>query len=254
MTNSNGRLVDIHAHVLPAVDDGPRDDAAALEMLRVAAADGIGTIVATPHSHWVRGARLPEAVARLNELARANGIEIEVLAGNEARISANLLEEHARGDILTLNGTSYLLLELYLSHDWKLEVIERVLGRLLDAGLRPILAHPERYPFVVLDPLVVERFVRLGVPLQLNAPSLSGYHSQGSQRAARALVEAGLIHLVASDAHSPAYRPPLLRDALEQIAALRGPEYAAGLRANAEAVIRGEPLNLDLGGAGAAGG
>lgn len=247
MTNLNGRLVDIHAHVLPAVDDGPRDDASALEMLRVAAEDGIGTIVATPHTHWVRGARLPEAVARLNELAREAGIDIEVLAGSEARIAADLLEQHTRGDILTLNGTHYLLLELYLSHDWKIEVIERVLGRLLDAGLQPILAHPERYPFVVLDPLVVERFVRLGVPLQLNAPSLSGYHSQGSQRAALALVEAGLIHLVASDAHSPAYRPPRLSAALETIAAMRGPEYVAGLRANAEAVIRGAPLNLDLG-------
>jgi protein-tyrosine phosphatase len=247
---ANGRrLVDIHTHVLPGVDDGPRTIDAALDMLRSAAGDGIGTVVATPHSHWAQGDGLPEAVACLNELAAAAGIEIEVLPGSEVRIAADLIDQHGRGEFLTINGTGYLLLELHLSHDWKIEVIESVLAKLIDVGLKPILAHPERYAFVVLDPLIVKRFVALGVPMQINAPSLSGYHSQGSQRAAHALLDAGLVHIVASDAHSALYRPPQLRAALERIASLRGQAYVEGLIANAEAVIRDEPVRLDLGGA-----
>ncbi len=243
------KLIDIHAHVLPGVDDGPRTIEAALEMLRAAASDGIGTIVATPHSHWVGGRELPEAVERLNELATEAGIDIEVLPGNEVRIAADLVEQYQRGEILTVNGTGYLLLELHLSHNWKIEVIESVLGRLIEAGLKPVLAHPERYPFVVLEPRVVERFVALGVPMQMNALSLSGYHSQGSQRAAHALLDAGLVHIVASDAHSAHYRPPQLRAALDQIALEWGNEYAEGLVDNAEAVINDDPLRLELGSA-----
>lgn len=250
MSFLDGRsLVDIHTHVLPGVDDGARDTEAALTMLREAAADGIGTVVATPHSHWAPGPGLPEAVARLQTLADEAGIDVAILPGNEVRITADLVEQFERGQILTINSTDYLLLELHLSHNWRVEVIEGVIQKLFDAGLKPVLAHPERYPFVVLEPQVLERFVRLGVPLQMNAGSLSGYHSQGSQRTAEIMLDAGLVHLVASDAHSAGYRPPQIRQALEKIAASHGEEYVEGLLANAEAVIAGEPVRLDLGSA-----
>ncbi|CAN5546083.1 tyrosine-protein phosphatase [soil metagenome] len=248
MSFLNGRrLVDIHAHVLPGVDDGARDLDAALDMLRAAAEDGVGTIVATPHSHWASGPGLPEAVERLQELAAGADLDITILPGNEVRIAADLVDQYERGEILTINNTSYLLLEFHLSHNWRVEVIEGVIQKLIDAGLKPILAHPERYPFVVLDPMVLERFVAMGVPMQLNAPSLSGYHSQGSQRTAHAMLDAGLVHIVASDAHSARYRPPQIRQALEEIANIRDDAYVEGLIANAEAVIAGEPVRLDLG-------
>lgn len=248
MSFRNGRpLVDIHTHVLPGVDDGARDTEAALTMLREAATDGIGTVVATPHSHWASGPGLPEAVARLQALADEAGIAITILPGNEVRITADLVEQYERGEILTINDTNYLLLELHLSHNWRIEVIEGVIQKLIDAGLKPILAHPERYPFVVLEPMVLEHFAALGVPLQMNAGSLSGYHSQGSQRTAEIMLDAGLVHLVASDAHSARYRPPQIRDALEKIAAARSDDYVDGLLANAEAVIAGRPVRLDLG-------
>ncbi|MEZ4524180.1 MAG: CpsB/CapC family capsule biosynthesis tyrosine phosphatase [Thermomicrobiales bacterium] len=248
MSILDGRsLIDIHSHVLPGLDDGARTSDAALQMLKEAADDGIGTIVATPHSHYAAGPHLLDAVDMLQQQAADAGIEITVLPGHEVRIAADLVEQYERGDILTLNGTDYLLLEFFLSHNWKVEVLESVIRKLIDAGLKPILAHPERYPFVVLEPMIVKRFAEMGVPLQLNAPSLSGYHSEGSQRTAIALLEAGLVHIVASDAHTARYRPPQVREALERIEAIRGESYVEGLIANAEAVISGGTVQLDLG-------
>jgi protein-tyrosine phosphatase len=236
------RLIDIHAHVLPGVDDGARDEQAALEMLRAAADDGIGTLVATPHSHWADGYDIPAAVARLSELASAHDIDIEILPGSEVRIAADLIEQHEHGKLRTLNDTQHLLLELYFAHEWRIEVVERVISRLQEAGVRPILAHPERYPFVVIEPKVIERFVALGVPIQINALSLSGYHSEASRRTALALLEAGLVHIIASDAHSARWRPPQLRQALDEIATLHGQDYVTRLLDNAEAVVTGRDI------------
>ena len=243
------RLVDIHTHVLPRVDDGARDEGDALEMLRVAAADGVGTVIATPHAHHAAPGHIARDVAWLNALAGANGIDILVLPGSEVRIAADLVERFEAGRLVTLNGTRHMLLELSLAHEWRIDIVEKVILKLQDAGLRPILAHPERYPFIIIEPRVVEHFVTLEVPLQINALSLTGYHSQAAQRTAYALLDAGHVHIVASDAHSARWRPPQIRAALEEIATLRGPAYVEGLIANAEAVIAGEPLRLDLGSA-----
>ncbi len=243
------RLVDIHTHVLPKVDDGAKDDQAALEMLRAAATDGVGTLIATPHAHHADPARIVDDVGRLNELAAAEGVDVRVLPGSEVRIAADLVEKFEAGRLITLNGTRHMLLELSLAHEWRIEVVEKVIVKLQDAGLRPILAHPERYPFIIIEPQLAEAFVGLEVPLQINALSLSGYHSQASQRTAYALIDAGHVHIVASDAHSARWRPPQIRAALEEIAARRGLGYAERLIANAEAVIAGTPVHLDLGSA-----
>ena len=244
----NGRpLVDIHTHVLPKVDDGARDDGDALAMLRVAEEDGISAVVATPHAHHANPAAIVGNVERLNELAESKGINCRIFAGSEVRISADLVERFEAGQLVTINATRHMLLELSLAHEWRVEVVERVIDKLHEAGLRPILAHPERYPFVIISPEVVERFVERRVPMQINALSLTGYHSQASQRTAFALIDAGQVHLVASDAHSARWRPPQIRAALEEIGARRGDSYVDGLIENAEAVVQGKTVRLDLG-------
>lgn len=248
MNPLNGRpLVDIHTHVLPWVDDGAKNESDALEMLRVAAEDGIGTLIATPHAHHAVPENIESDVAWLNDLAASEEIDIRVLPGSEVRIAADLVEKYEAGKLVTLNGTRHMLLELSLAHEWRIEVVEKVILKLQDAGLRPILAHPERYPFVIIEPQTVEAFIALEVPMQINALSLSGYHSQASQRTAYALIDAGHVHIVASDAHSARWRPPQIRAALEEIGNRRSLSYVDGLIENAEAVIAGESLRLDLG-------
>lgn len=206
------------------MDDGPRDERGALEMLRVAEGEGITTVIATPHAHHADPLLVPAAVKVLNELAEREGIGVTILPGSEVRIAADLLERRAEGRLLTLNGSDYLLLELYLSRsqEWRVEVVLSVIDRLLDAGLRPVLAHPERYPFVVRDPAAITPLVERGVLAQLNAPSLTGYHGKSAQVTARELLARDLVHLIASDAHNPQWRPPRLREAYEEVTRLAG--------------------------------
>jgi protein-tyrosine phosphatase len=232
-------LVDLHAHVLPAVDDGPRDEAQALEMLRIAAADGITTIVATPHAHHTRPAAIQRAVARLNTLSREYDLSVTVLAGSEVRVGPGIVERVRSGQLLTLNGSASILIELYLHDEWPLALVERALDRLLDAGLQPVLAHAERYPFVQHDPSALSSLIARGIPVQINAGALAFRADDRERLTAEWLLRARLAHLIASDAHNPRYRPPRLRAALCRAVELTDARYVDWMLAAAQAVVGG---------------
>ncbi len=213
-----GSMVDIHAHILPGVDDGPRSLDDAIQMLRLAEKDGIKSIIATPHAHHSNPREIPERVEQLHAAAVQSGLAIAILSGSEVRIAPDLVERLQSGELITLNDTSYVLIELYLHHQWRDSTVKRVICRLMNAGLTPILAHPERYPYLRENPSFIDELVGSGVFMQINAPSLSGYHGADAQRFAWRLIERGSVHLIASDAHNARWRPPLLRSAYQQIA------------------------------------
>jgi protein-tyrosine phosphatase len=232
-------LVDLHAHILPGIDDGARDDAQALAMLRVAEADGIVSVIATPHAHHVRHHDVPAAVERLNRLAKTEEIAVDVLPGSEVRIGTRAVELHREGKLLTLNGTPYVLFELFFHEEWPLQLVTQACARLQDAGLRPVLSHAERYAFVQRDPLVVAPLVEQGVLVQLNALSLDGYEGVLAQRAAERLIRDGLAHVLASDAHNHERRAPRLRAALRRVAELTSMAQALEMAATAAAIATG---------------
>lgn len=237
-------LIDLHSHILPGLDDGPRSEEQALEMLRIAASDGIGTIVATPHAHHARAAATLAGVERLNVLADEHGIDVTVLAGHEIRIGPGIVERHLSGDLLAINGGPWLLIELYLHDEWPMGLVERALGRVIDAGLKPVLAHVERYPFVQADPRALLPFIERGIPLQINAGAL-GYREHDIERVtAEALLRARMAHVIASDAHNARYRPPRLRSALDAAAGICDAGYVCGMMGAARAILAGEALAL----------
>jgi protein-tyrosine phosphatase len=236
-------LVDLHCHLIPGVDDGAHDEAESLRMMQVALADGIGTIAATPHAHRCPAGRVPEKVARLNEIARENGLGLRIVPGIEVRYDPNLFQRFEAGEFLTLNDTRYLLLELYLSGSWPKRVMETI-AELHEAGVWPILAHAERYEDVQRDPTILLDVIAAGVPVQLNADSLAGRPERGAREAAEYLVSNRMAHLIASDAHNSRWRPPLLHAAFERVADLAGEEYAHTMIANAIAIVAGEPISL----------
>lgn len=241
--DSIATLVDLHCHVLPGVDDGARDDTAALRMLQIAEGDGIDIVVATPHAHRCPAAVIPDAVAHLNRRAEDAGLTVRVVPGSEVRLAAGLANRYRAGDLLTLNATSYLLLELPLSGGWP-PYVTRVVRDLQALGLRPVLAHAERYDAVQRDPAIVSELIAMGVPIQINAASLVGPAERGAQPAAERLVAGRLAHLIASDAHNPEWRPPRLRPALERVAQLAGADYAHWTVTAAAAIADGQPVAL----------
>ncbi len=238
---AHARLVDLHSHVLPGVDDGARDVDEALRMLRVAEEDGIATIAATPHADSVTPQQILDGVAELNRLAADAGLRIRVVPGSEVRIAADLPARAADGRLVTLADTPYLLLELSLWGDWPPFLLEAIYSCQV-VGLWPILAHAERYPAVQRDPGRVLPLVERGVLVQVNADSLFGRNGRKAQWAAEELIRSRAAHLIASDAHRSDSRPPRVRAALERAAAVAGEEYATWMAQAAVDVLRGAPV------------
>jgi protein-tyrosine phosphatase len=224
-------FVDIHCHVLPAVDDGARDWDEALTMAGLAAADGTTTIIATPHQlgsfGHIRGDAIRRAVAELRQRLAAADVPVKVLPGADVRIDDALVERVLSGDVLTLGDHGrHVLLEL--PHELYLP-LESLVERLARHQLVAILSHPERNEGILCRPDVLEPLVEAGCLLQVTAGSLCGSFGHGCQQLAESLVVGGLAHLVATDAHGAKSRRPLMRRAFDRVIQLADAETAVAL-------------------------
>ncbi len=236
-------MIDLHSHILPDVDDGAANMEDAIAMLEIAELDGTEIIVATPHVPLPQGdPLLPEEILRrvndLNAMARDHGIPVEVMAGSEIRCEPSIVTALLEGELLSLNGSPYVLLELPLFGDWPLHVRSTIYD-LQIAGYMPVLAHVERYPSVQRDPNLLADLIATGVLLQVNASSVLPGRDGQESAAARRLLDARMVHLIASDAHSPRSRAPRLRAAFERVAELTDADYTAWIQQAANAVITG---------------
>jgi protein-tyrosine phosphatase len=197
-------LIDLHSHVLPGIDDGPSGDAGALEILRAAQADGVTRIAATPHvrdDHPTTPEQMESALARVRALDGG----VEVLPGGELDSTYLRGLDDATLRRFGLGGNASLLLVETPYYGWPLDLR----GLLFDLALRGftvLLAHPERNPEVAEEPELLRPLVDAGVHVQLTAASLDGRLGRRTAAAARLLLDAGLAHVIASDAHAPSIR------------------------------------------------
>jgi len=140
-------MIDTHLHILPGVDDGPESMEESVALARVLVQEGIYSAIATPHynDQFVQrsAAEIKERVNELQQVLDRQGILLRLFAGHEALIQPGLVDDIQAGRLATLNGSRYLLLELWNS-SWLPET-ERVIFELRASGITPILAHPERY-------------------------------------------------------------------------------------------------------------
>ncbi len=238
-----GQRVDIHTHVLPAIDDGARDVPEALEMLRMASEDGTSFIVATPHAARANPERIRYATEALTLQARNAGLSISILPGSEVKFSADLPEEYRAGKLQTINDNGYLLIEFSFSSTWT-PLVSTTLYALQMAGVMPIVAHAERYPVVQENPRVLLELIATGIPVQVNAASLLGEDGPDSLRTAELLAKAGMVHLIASDGHRRDKRKPLLAGGIARYQELAGAERALLVQHNAVRVLTGRPAIL----------
>jgi protein-tyrosine phosphatase len=239
-------VIDLHTHVLPGVDDGAETLEQAVELCRLAAADGCTALVATPHRRRDEWADLPEAELerRLGQVRAAVGESPRLLLGGEVRVDSDLardLDRPDRGGTLPLAGSRYLLLELEprgFGPDPATLVAE-----LAAAGWRPIVAHPELTPWLAREPEQVDRLAAAGALFQLTAASVAGDFGRVPRERALELLEAGHAHFVASDAHRPDWRPTGLSRARREIERRFGAERATALtELHPRAVLEDRPL------------
>ena len=201
-------MIDLHSHILPGVDDGPRTLEGSLELARAAVAAGTSTILATPHINNDRGidaALVADGLATLRPALAEAGIPLEVLPGGEIAIwrLADLDDDALRS--LALGGGPYLLVESPFS---PVGAFEPIVLDLHMRGHRVLLAHPERCPAFHRDPSRLAALVDGGVLVQITASSMTGAFGSTVRRFTSTMLLEGLVHVVASDAHDAIKRPP----------------------------------------------
>jgi protein-tyrosine phosphatase len=234
-------VIDIHCHILPKVDDGPKSWDTSLEMCRMAADDGIEHIVATPHAN---------ERFQYNRQTLAKNLEyLQVLVGKAPRLSLgcdfhlsydNLQEVdfagalHHRRQPLPAGGAEHHSIP---------DAINECFTRMADAGVTPVLTHPERNPILQQTPLRVLQWVDQGCVVQVTASAVTGGWGQKVMRAAEWLLERDSVHVLATDAHDTKHRPPSLSAARDKVAKFCGQKVAQALvDGNPRAILSDKPL------------
>lgn len=241
-------MIDLHCHILPGMDDGAKDMEQAVRMAELAVRDGIHTIVATPHyqSEGFKCERdlIRKKVEEFNQELQQREIPLTVLPGMEPHIRVDFLDQLQKGELLTLDPIEkYVFVELPFRQ--QPPNLEQFFFQILLAGYVPIIPHPERTVYFQERPVLLYQLVKQGVLTQVNAGSLTGLFGKKVQRYTREIVESGLLHLIATDAHDDRRRSPKLSEAYDEIARIAGKEFALDLQQNAEAVIQGKDFFVE---------
>lgn len=231
-------MIDIHCHILPGVDDGASSLDVSLAMARMAVEDGTRFLVATPHvdKSLIPAQDVRRRVVELQEALDELNIPLRLIAGADgaSHLGADLLATHVIGE------GPYLLLEFPHTH------LPFSAGQLVfdlqTQGLVPIITHPERNPSVVRDPSLLNPLIDAGALVQVTCGCLTGDFGGPARACSRHLLRQGMVHFLASDGHSNAWRPPVMSRAVKAAGKLIGAEAASRLvEENPAKVVRGEP-------------
>ena len=236
-------MVDIHCHILPALDDGAKDLQTSLEMCRMAARDGIEAIVCTAHANN-RYPFDPDVVQqKIQEVSAKSGGHPRLYPGCDFHVShENLQSALAAPRRFTINHGQYLLVEFA---DFAIPPhMDQTFFQLRSLGMIPIVTHPERNPWLLSARRQLFEWVEAGALVQVTAGSLLGRFGGTAVRFCHWLLEARMIHFVASDAHNTTGRPPVLRAAYDKVAAQFGRELAERIfRQHPQAALESEPIS-----------
>jgi protein-tyrosine phosphatase len=238
-------FVDVHCHILPGLDDGPSDWEESLRMAQLAVAEGVTTLVATPHQLGAYSQNSVELIRERGEEFRrrlaSEGIELQVQLGADIRLEPELPEKVAEGEVLCLGEPArFVLVELPSEVTCPVGSLLKKLGRL---GVTPILTHPERSLLLARNQEFLRQWVADGGLIQVTGASLTGSFGLVVQSVAERLLREGLVHLVASDAHGATCRRPLWRRVYQRLAELGGPDWARLLcQENPARVVTGQDV------------
>lgn len=242
-------MIDIHAHILPRLDDGSPDMDCSIEMAELAAESGVTAIIATPHCNQ-RGVfenyvseELSELLENFKNELHKIGTPLEVYMGAEVYGAENAARLFREGRLPTLGGSRYMLTEFDFFAD--IEYMQWMLSELLDAGCVPVIAHPERYVGLQKHPRIIEKWLTAGMGIQINKGSLFGRFGASAAKLAHYLLREGMVTCIASDAHGARVRTTDMSPAME----LLSMEYSDGLAQlllidNPERILRDQELVL----------
>ncbi len=235
-------LVDLHCHILPAIDDGSPSLEVLLELARQAVADGIRYILATPHHmdrHYLNHAGdVYAAVKAFQAELDANDIPLTIFPGQEVHLNGQLMENV--DDLLGIDASRhYLLLEL--PHEMVPSYLDEMIFQLSCEGITPVIAHPERNAQIIAEPQRLYKLAEDGVLEQVTATSLVGAFGKQVQRTAKEFVKCGLVQVVASDAHTLKNRGFAMTKAYDVLNEMNS-EYPERFATNARNLLNGDKI------------
>ncbi|MEA2236579.1 MAG: protein-tyrosine phosphatase [Thermoanaerobaculia bacterium] len=239
-------MIDLHHHCLPGVDDGPPTLAESVDLCKMAADEGIETIVATPHvlrGRW-ENTSPPELQSILDDLRANVGDVPKLLLGSEYFFGHDMAEMLRTETILPLAGGRYVLVE-FASHAIPPMVREPLYRAQLE-GWTPLIAHPERNLVFRANPELLASLLRIGVKTQVTTGSLTGHFGPEAEAASIDWLQRGWVHVMATDAHNTTKRPPRFQAARKRVVELMGEEIAQALFVeNPKSIVENRGLVYD---------
>jgi protein-tyrosine phosphatase len=238
-------MIDIHHHLLWALDDGASSVETSVEMAKIAAADGITHVVCTPHANgqYVYAPQLiAEKISELQRILDSEKIALKLGRGCDFHMSyENIQDAKVDPSRFSINGFGYLLVEI---PDYGLpRGLTEIFYQLQLGGLIPILTHPERNPTLQADQSRILDWLRGGVLIQVTAGSVVGRMGKQAEKMAHELLANRWVHFLATDAHNTTSRPPKMQGAFDLVAKKYGPDYARLLCiSNPLAAFMGKPM------------
>ena len=225
------RMIDLHCHILPGLDDGAADLSVSTDMAKAFVADGVLVVACTPHIlsglYHNSGPQIRLATAQLQQHLDREGIPLRLVTGADNHITPSFVTELKSGHLLSLADTRYVLVEP--PHHVAPPRLEELFFSILVAGYVPILTHPERLTWIQSHYQVVQRLVHAGVWMQVTAGSITGAFGRNARYWAERMLDEGCVHILATDAHDVNRRPPNLSQGRELAAKRVGDNEAQHL-------------------------
>lgn len=240
---TRGKMIDMHCHVLPAVDDGSKSMEQTMDMLRMAHEEGIEAIIATPHfrqgHHSASIAVISERIKMAQEIIDEQGLNIRLYPGNEIYYSDGVEDLIEQDRIFTLNQTDRVLVEFSPIEEYT--YIRRALDSINMRGFVPVLAHVERYGCMLENPERVSELKGMGVEIQINVSGILGKHGNRVKKFLYRLIKSRHVDYVGTDAHNTDSRPPEFQECYQILKKKFDAEYIDEIfYANALAIIEAE--------------
>ena len=245
-------MYDLHAHILPGVDDGPSTIEDSIAIARIAAENGTRTMLATPHRKDVAELssvqRIRVLTAELQRRIHDEDIPLTLALGMENHIDSALPDDVIAGKALTMNGSRYILVEMpFFGNIAERDFVEDALLGIQAQGLTPVFAHPERIQAFQQQPELLERCINMGMLSQLTRGSLLGHWGEEVRQFSLDLLRQGMARIISSDTHSPhPPRTPELGEALKIAAEIVGCQKAKAMVIDTpRAILENRPLTTD---------
>jgi protein-tyrosine phosphatase len=238
-------MFDLHAHILPEIDDGAANLEESLSMCKIAYQDGIRAIVATPHVGKFPNTKkiILEKSEGLREKINSQWPNLVLFSGCDLEFQPNIFSLIENKSVLTINNSRYLLLDIpyFLIPPNVDRLIENSIGK----GVIPIIGHPERCLQIQEDLSILLAMVKAGAIIQITASSLTGKMGPKAKEAAVSALKKGLVHVIATDTHGTDKRPPILSEAVEIASKVIGKDAALAMVTTVpESIIEDKVVNL----------